>query len=63
MSKPTHQLNVRLSPDELARFERVAKRFGLNVQSMLKMLVKRIDDARTLDDVKTLTKLTEWKTP
>jgi antitoxin component of RelBE/YafQ-DinJ toxin-antitoxin module len=63
MSKPTHQLNVRLSPDELERFERVAKRFGLNVQSMLKMLVKRIDDTRTLEDVQTLTKLTEWKTP
>lgn len=34
------QLNVRLSPEEMARFQRVADHFGLSPAAMVRMLVK-----------------------
>jgi antitoxin component of RelBE/YafQ-DinJ toxin-antitoxin module len=39
------QLNVRLSKEERARLDRVAKHYGLNATSTLRMLLKREFDA------------------
>ena len=38
------QLNVRLSPDELERLERVASHYGLSGPNVLRMLLKREDE-------------------
>jgi hypothetical protein len=38
------QLNIRLSEEEADRLERVAEHYGLNVPSLIRMLVKREDD-------------------
>jgi hypothetical protein len=40
------QLNVRLNPEEAARFKRVAEHFGLSPAAMVRMLVK--EKARAL---------------
>jgi hypothetical protein len=35
------QINIRLTPDEQTRFERVAKHYGLNVANVIRYLVRR----------------------
>lgn len=44
---PTYMLRVRMRPDERARIRRVADRYGLTVSSLIRMLVKREDEAQT----------------
>ena len=39
------QVNVRLNPDEHDRAERVAKRYGLTIAYVVRMLLKREHDA------------------
>lgn len=39
------QMNVRLSPEEAARFDAVAAHYGLNPQGLIRMLVKREADS------------------
>ena len=39
------QLNLRLSPDERERFDRVAEHYGVNMANMIRMLVKREEAA------------------
>lgn len=59
------QLNIRLSEDELRRLESLAKHYGLNIASVIRMLVKRDVDALGLasehPQVKTTTKKTTPK--
>ncbi len=38
------QLGIRLTPEESARLERVAKHYGVTRADLLRMLVKREDD-------------------
>jgi antitoxin component of RelBE/YafQ-DinJ toxin-antitoxin module len=40
-----HQQNFRLTKEEKERFERVAKHYGLPIAAMVRMLIKREDDA------------------
>jgi hypothetical protein len=39
------QVNIRLSPEESARFDAVAAHHGISAQAMIRMLVKRESDA------------------
>ncbi len=41
------QLNVRLSPEESARLERIEQHYGLNGQYAVRVLLKEKDDALT----------------
>ena len=40
----TEQINLKLTPDELARLERLAQHYAITPQSMLRMLLKRAAD-------------------
>ena len=40
-----HQISLRFNAEEWERAERVAKAHGLNVQNMIRVLLKREDDA------------------
>lgn len=39
------QMNMRMDPNELRRFKRVAKRLGLNVSGAIRYLMKLADDS------------------
>ena len=41
------QLNIRMNEEEAARFARVAAHYTLNAAQLIRMLVKREDDAIT----------------
>jgi len=44
----TKLLTIRVSAEEARRFERVAARFGVPISAMVRMLIKKADDAARL---------------
>lgn len=42
----TKQLNIRVSDEEAARFERVANHYGISIAQAVRMLMKQEDDRR-----------------
>ena len=40
----TEQVNLKLSPDEVQRLDRLASHYALSPQSVLRMLLKRASD-------------------
>jgi hypothetical protein len=40
----TEQVNLKLTPDELARLDRLAAHYAISPQSVLRMLLKRASD-------------------
>jgi uridine phosphorylase len=46
------QLNIRLSPEEAQRLDRIASHYGLSSAAVLRMLVKREDDSIAREDLR-----------
>src|SRR3954462_9764322 len=46
MAARAKMFTIRMSPDETARAERVAKHYGITVAALIRMLIKRDEDQR-----------------